>query len=90
MEDRIDKLEQRVDKLEIILNKDLSEIKTDLAVIKEQTSSSNKESDLKNEVIEKDVKSNEQRITKLENNQRWFVIAILGLVIETVFKLIVK
>lgn len=88
--ERIDKLEKRVDNLEITLNKDLLEIKTDLAVIKSQTSNINVESDLKNEVIIKDVTSNSERIDKLEQNQKWFVLAILGLVIETVFKLIVK
>lgn len=88
--ERIDKLEKRVDNLEITLNKDLLEIKTDLAVIKSQTSNINLESDLKNEVIIKDVTSNSERIDKLEQNQKWFVLAILGLVIETVFKFIIK
>ena len=86
--DRLDKLETRVDKLEIVLNKDLTEIKTDLAVIKNQTANIDTQDDLKNKIIEEKMKSQTEKIQKLEDNQRWFVLAILGLVINAAWKII--
>ncbi len=77
LETRVDKLEEKVEQLEKDINESLSEIKTDLTEIKgliEKDSS----------VIELKVKTNSERITKLEDNQSklvWAIILeVLGLV----------
>ena len=60
LETRVDKLEEKVEQLEKDINDSLGEIKTDLTEIKgliEKDSS----------VIELKVKTNSERITKLEN-----------------------
>ena len=84
IEERVDRLEEKVAKLEIDITKSLGEIKTDLHEIKSTLKGNSSEDDLKNKLIEKDIKSNNERITKLENNQAkivWtIVLAVIGLV----------
>lgn len=88
LEQRVDKLEEKVSQLEITISKSLGEIKQDLTEIKAYMEKEDENSDLKNEVIKKDVANNDKRITKLEDNQSkvvWaFASAFIGLLIEAV------
>lgn len=78
LEQRVDKLEEKVSKMEIELNSSLKDIQADVKEIKSCITGNNDNSDLKNQLIEKDVKSNTARIKRLENNQSKVVWALLG------------
>lgn len=88
LEDRVEKLEEKVKQLEIDINKSLGEIKESLTEIKTVLNANSDSGDLKNKLIEKDVKINTEKIKALEGNQSkvvWtFVTAFLGLAIEAV------
>ena len=86
--ERIDKIEKRQDELEEKLNTTLSEMKSDLAIIKERTNHINEDSDLKNEVLKKDIDNNNKRIEKLENNQQKLVWAVIGEFLALIFAVI--
>lgn len=66
IEKRVDKLEEKVAQLELDINKSLGQIQSDLAEIKTCVKSTAENDNLKNKIIEKDVKNNTQRIEKLE------------------------
>ncbi len=89
LEERVQKLEDKVKDLEININKSLAEIKISLSEIKTTLLGSTSSGDLKNELIEKDVKSNTKRIDALEGNQNkivWtIVLAVVGVVGEAVY-----
>lgn len=88
LEGRVEKLEEKVKQLEIDINKSLGEIKATLGEIKASLETSSNTGDLKNQLIEKDVKKNSEDIKNLKDNQGkvvWtFVTAFLGLVIEAI------
>lgn len=88
IEKRVDKLEEKVAQLELNINSSLGDIKTDLAEIKTYVQSNSNSNDLKNNLIEKDVVSNTERIKKLEDNQSkiaWAIImSVIGLIGEAV------
>ena len=96
IEERVDKLERKFDELEKSLNNSLLDIKSDLAEIKSCVKNSDNTGDLKNALIEKDIKTLEQRVKKAEEkmkeqdeSKKWLIRLILGtiigLVLEAVF-----
>lgn len=88
IEQRVDKLEDKVAQLELNINSSLGDIKTDLTEIKTYVQSNSNSNDLKNNLIEKDVVNNAERIKKLEENQSkiaWAIImAVIGIIGEAV------
>jgi len=93
LEQRVDDLEKKFRELETDINKSLLEIKVSLAEISSSLKSSNNSGDLKNELIEKDVKANnekikvvEDRTNKLEDSNKWLVRLILGSIIGLVLE----
>ena len=88
IEQRVDKLEEKVARLELNINNSLGDIKTDLTEIKTYVQTNSSNNDLKNNLIEKDVVSNKERIKKLEDNQSkiaWAIImSVIGLISEAV------
>ena len=93
LEQRVDDLEKKFRELETDINKSLLEIKVGLAEISSSLKSSNNSGDLKNELIEKDVKANnekikvvEDRTNKLEDSNKWLVRLILGSIIGLVLE----
>lgn len=88
IEQRVDKLEEKVARLELNINNSLGDIKTDLTEIKTYVQTNSSNNDLKNNLIEKDVVSNKERIKKLEDNQSkiaWAIImSVIGLIGEAV------
>lgn len=86
LEERVTNLENKVRELEININNSLNEIKIQLTEISTALKSNSNSGDLKNELIEKDVKQNSKDIEKLKENQGkvvWaIIIAFLGLVGE--------
>ena len=93
LEERVKDLEDKVKNLEININKSLSDIKISLAEISASIKSSSNSEDLKNELIEKDVKANndfihkvENRVKELEDSNKWLVRLILGSIIGLVLE----
>ena len=93
LEQRVDELERKFRELEKSINESLSEIKVSLAEISATLKSNNNSGDLKNELIEKDVKANnekikvvEDRTNKLEDSNKWLVRLILGSIIGLVLE----
>lgn len=93
LEQRVDELEKRFRELEKNMNESLAEIKVSLAEILATLKNSNNSGDLKNELIEKDVKANnekikvvEDRTNKLEDSNKWLVRLILGSIIGLVLE----
>lgn len=88
IEKRVDKLEEKVAQLELNINHSLGDIKTDLTEIKSYVQNNSSNNDLKNNLIEKDVKNNAERIKKIEDNQSkivWSIImSIIGLIGEAI------
>lgn len=84
LEERVQKLEDKVKDLEININKSLAEIKISLSEIKTTLQGSTSNGDLKNELIEKDVKNNTKRIETLEgivSKITWtIVLGIIGVI----------
>lgn len=93
LEERVKDLEDKVKNLEININKSLSDIKISLAEISASIKNSNNSGDLKNELIEKDVKANndnikkvEGRVKELEDSNKWLIRLILGSIIGLVLE----
>ena len=88
LEERVTNLENKVRELEININNSLNEIKIQLTEISTSLKNNSSSGDLKNELIEKDVKANTKDIEKLKENQAkvvWYIIlAFLGLIGEAV------
>lgn len=88
LEERVSNLEKKINELELNINKSLNEIKVSLTEISTTLKNNASSGDLKNELIEKDVKSNTKRIDVLEGNQNkiiWVIVmAVIGLIGEAV------
>ena len=88
LEERVTNLENKVRELEININNSLNEIKIQLTEIATALKSNTNSGDLKNELIEKDVRHNTKKIEALEANQNkivWTVIlSVIGLIGEAV------
>ena len=88
LEERVTNLENKVRELEININNSLNEIKIQLTEIATALKSNTNSGDLKNELIEKDVKKNTEDIKGLKDNQNkivWtIVLAVIGLIGEAV------
>lgn len=81
LEQRVDKLEEKVRQLEVDINKSLTDIKVSLGEIKMSLEGNIDSGDLKNKVIEAEVKKNSEDIKELKSNQSRIVWIILTEVI---------
>lgn len=95
LEERVTDLEKKFKDFEIDINNSLNEIKISLAEILGSLKNETNNGDLKNALIEKDIKANTEKIIKLEEkvkeqeeSKKWLVRlvfgAIIGLVLEAV------
>ena len=84
LDKRADKLEKKQEGTEKIL----TEIREGFVFIKEALVSNKEQEGLKNQLLEKDIEGMKARVDKLEANQRWLVLAILGEVLSIVFGII--
>lgn len=84
LEKRANKLEEKQEGTDCIL----TEIREGLISIKDALTSNKEQEDLKNQLIMKDIEGMKVRIDKLESNQRWLIMAILGEVLSIVFGII--
>ena len=88
LEERVGKLEDKVRELEININNSLGEIKNSLIEIKSYVKNTDDTSDLKNEVVKKDIENNSIRIQKLEDNQNKIIWTIVMGIIGVLGKII--
>lgn len=95
LEERVTDLEKKFKDFEIDINNSLNEIKISLAEILGSLKNETNNGDLKNALIEKDIKANTEKIIKLEEkvkeqeeSKKWLVRlvfgSIIGLVLEAV------
>lgn len=84
LEKRVDDLEKRMTNLENNINTSLFEIKTDVVEIKACIKGNTTSDDLKNQLIEKDVKKNTERLDKLESNHSKLIWTVIGEVVALI------
>lgn len=84
LETRVDELEKRMARLENDINASLSQIKMDVVEIKTNIKGNLTSDDLKNQLIEKETKSNSKRLDKLESNQAKLVWTVIGEVLALI------
>lgn len=89
IEQKVNKLEKKQEELEIFVNKSISSIQVGIVEIKTILQERNEKENLKNNLLEKDIAAQEQRIKKLEDNQQWLWRTIGGSIIATVIGAIV-
>lgn len=70
-----------------ILSK-LDELSEDVNVVKTDLSSIKKQIEMQPKIDQERFNNHNTRITNLENNQRWVILAILGTVINAVMQII--
>lgn len=84
LETRVDELEKRMARLENEINASLFQIKMDVVEIKTNMKGNLTSDDLKNQLIEKETKSNSKRLDKLESNQAKLVWTVIGEVLALI------
>ena len=89
IEQKVNRLEKKQEELEMFVNKSISSIQVGIVEIKTILQERNEKENLKNNLLEKDIAAQEQRIKKLEDNQQWLwrtiaagvITAVIGAVI---------
>lgn len=66
----------------------LHEIRSGIGAIKEALLSSKEQEELKNQLLYKDIEGMKTRVEKLEANQRWLVLTVIGEVLGVIFGVI--
>jgi len=89
MTERPSQTKQILDKLDNLTD-DVSGIKQDIAGIKKQIEMQPKLDSALHQTLEEKLSNHNARIGSLESNQKWVVLAILGIVINTIMQLILK
>ena len=89
VEQKVNRLEKKQEELEAFVNKSISSIQVGIVEIKTILQERNEKETLKNNLLEKDINAQEQRIKKLEDNQQWLWRTIAGSIIATVIGAIV-
>lgn len=84
----LDKRAGKLEKKQESTDEILTEIREGLVSIKDALVSNKEQEGLKNQLLEKDIEGMKSRIDKLEANQRWLVMAILGEVLSIIFGII--
>ena len=89
IEQKVNRLEKKQEELEMFVNKSISSIQIGIVEIKTILQEKNEKENLKNNLLEKDIAAQEQRIKKLEDNQQWLWRTIAASVITIVIGAIV-
>lgn len=86
--EELDKRVEKLDKKQEGVEEILTEIREGFVSIKDALVSNKEQEGLRNQLLEKDIEGMKTRIDKLEANQRWLVMAILGEVLSIIFGII--
>lgn len=89
IEQKVNRLEKKQEELEMFVNKSISSIQVGIVEIKTILQERNEKENLKNNLLEKDIAAQEQRIKKLEDNQQWLWRSIAGSILTIVIGAIV-
>ena len=89
IEQKVNRLEKKQEELEMFVNKSISSIQVGIVEIKTILQERNEKENLKNNLLEKDIAAQEQRIKKLEDNQQWLWRTIGASIISIVIGAIV-
>lgn len=71
IEQRVTKLEEKQNELHLFVNKSIGSIQVGIAEIKTILQERLEKENLKNDLLAKDIQSQDARIKKLEDNQQW-------------------
>ena len=85
---KVEKVEERVDKLQSEYNGQLNQIFQGIARIEGMIENRKTEADLQRQISNNQVADVEERVDKLEANQRWVVLAVLGEILAVVFMIV--
>lgn len=84
LERKQEKMEKKQENTDEILN----EIRSGITGIKEALISSKEQENLKNQLLHKDIEGMKERVDKLESNQRWLVMTVIGEILSIIFGVI--
>lgn len=85
---KVEKVEERVDKLQSEYNGQLNQIFQGITRIEGMIENRKTEADLQRQISNNHVADVEERVDKLEANQRWVVLAVLGEILAVVFMIV--
>lgn len=88
IEERVIKLERNQEELKNFVNKSIGDIQVGIAEIKVILTERLEKENLKNTILENDIKSQNERVKKLEDNQQWLwrtvTASIIGIVVSAI------
>lgn len=84
IEQRVSKLEEKQNELQVFVNKSINNIQVGIAEIKVMLKERLEQDNLKNDLLAKDIKSHDDRIKKIEDNQQWLWRTVVGSIVTTI------
>jgi hypothetical protein len=87
--ERVDQLDNRMSKIEEKINTSIPEIQSGIREIKVLLQERPIQEQLKNDILEKDILTLENRVKKIEDNQSWLWKTVAGAIITVVVGAIV-
>lgn len=87
--ERVDQLDNRMSKIEEKINTSIPEIQSGIREIKVLLQERPIQEQLKNDILEKDILTLENRVKKIEDNQSWLWKTVSGAIITVVVGAIV-
>ena len=87
--ERVDQLDNRMSKIEEKINTSIPEIQSGIREIKVLLQERQIQEQLKNDILEKDILTLENRVKKIEDNQSWLWKTVAGAIITVVVGAIV-
>lgn len=87
--ERVDQLDNRMSKIEEKINTSIPEIQSGIREIKILLQERPIQEQLKNDILEKDILTLENRVKKIEDNQSWLWKTVAGAIITVVVGAIV-
>lgn len=87
--ERVDQLDNRMSKIEEKINTSIPEIQSGIREIKVLLQERPIQEQLKNDILEKDILTIENRVKKIEDNQSWLWKTVAGAIITVVVGTIV-
>ena len=87
--ERVDQLDNRMSKIEEKINTSIPEIQSGIREIKILLQERPIQEQLKNDILEKDILTLENRVKKIEDNQSWLWKTVVGAIITVVVGAIV-
>lgn len=84
----LERKQEKMEKKQESTDEILTEIRSGIGSIKEALISSKEQEELKNQLLHKDIGVMKERVEKLESNQRWLVMTMIGEILSIIFGVI--